>query len=452
MKKKMSRILSVFLVVLLLASLPMAEAFAAYDAKYGTYSEFELAKFDGSNDNNLIGKASISSGSCPGMSLKLSADATQILLSGTPTKPGTYKLTVAFEMRDGQPGSTDATVNVAAVQPTVQASASTTAPKKDDNFQLKLSLTGGAPYEVTLYTNTSNSTSGGAAGTTWTFESDSQNVTVGTKGMESSVQTYYYYLTVKNSAGTATSNVVAVTNPSYTTVTPSPSPSPAGEIKITKQPTGETVEEGGRAVFIARAENAASFVWRIVSPDTTNTYPAKDAPDYFKGLKVSGTDSDRLVLENIPASMNGWKAECKFIAADGKTYLCTNGAIITVKKAEVALKRPTINTQPSGVTKTVGEGTTLTVSASDTNNGGTLKYQWYSNTSASNNQRRDLRELHPAPDRGHCVLLCFRVEHQGRPEQRPRQHRSRSRHIYRCRRYPYADCDCGSNLADSRRG
>ena len=203
--------------------------------------------------------------------------------------------------------------------------------------------------------------------------------------MESSVQTYYYYLTVKNSADTATSNVVAVTNPSYTTVTPSPSPSPAGEIKITKQPTGETVEEGGRAVFIARAENAASFVWRIVSPDTTNTYPAKDAPDYFKGLKVSGTDSDRLVLENIPASMNGWKAECKFIAADGKTYLCTNGAIITVKKAEVALKRPTINTQPSGVTKTVGEGTTLTVSASDTNNGGTLKYQWYSNTSASNN-------------------------------------------------------------------
>ena len=259
MKKNLSRILSVFLIVLLLASLPMAQAFAAYDCKCGTYSELVLAQFNGKDDNNIVDKASISSGSCPGMSLKLSADATQILLSGTPTKPGTYKLTVAFEMRDGQPGSTDATVNVAAVQPTVQASASTTAPKKDDNFQLKLSLTGGAPYEVTLYTNTSNSTSGGAAGTTWTFESDSQNVTVGTKGMESSVQTYYYYLTVKNSAGTATSNVVAVTNPSYTTVTPSPSPSPAGEIKITKQPTGETVEEGGRAVFIARAENAASF-------------------------------------------------------------------------------------------------------------------------------------------------------------------------------------------------
>ncbi len=160
----------------------MAQAFAAYDCKCGTYSELVLAQFSGKDDNNIVDKASISSGSCPGMSLKLSADATQILLSGTPTKPGTYKLTVAFEMRDGQPGSTDATVNVAAVQPTVQASASTTAPKKDDNFQLKLSLTGGAPYEVTLYTNTSNSTSGGAAGTTWTFESDSQNVTVGTKG------------------------------------------------------------------------------------------------------------------------------------------------------------------------------------------------------------------------------------------------------------------------------
>lgn len=91
----------------------MAQAFAAYDCKCGTYSELVLAQFSGKDDNNIVDKASISSGSCPGMSLKLSADATQILLSGTPTKPGTYKLTVAFEMRDGQPGSTDATVNVA---------------------------------------------------------------------------------------------------------------------------------------------------------------------------------------------------------------------------------------------------------------------------------------------------------------------------------------------------
>ena len=87
MKKNLSRILSVFLIVLLLASLPMAQAFAAYDCKCGTYSELVLVQFSGKDDNNIVDKASISSGSCPGMSLKLSADATQILLSGTPTKP-----------------------------------------------------------------------------------------------------------------------------------------------------------------------------------------------------------------------------------------------------------------------------------------------------------------------------------------------------------------------------
>ena len=38
MKNNLSRILSLFLIVLLLSSLPMAQAFAAYDCKYGTYS------------------------------------------------------------------------------------------------------------------------------------------------------------------------------------------------------------------------------------------------------------------------------------------------------------------------------------------------------------------------------------------------------------------------------
>lgn len=47
MKKNLSRILSVFLIVLLLASLPMAQAFAAYDCKCGTYSELVLAQFGG---------------------------------------------------------------------------------------------------------------------------------------------------------------------------------------------------------------------------------------------------------------------------------------------------------------------------------------------------------------------------------------------------------------------
>lgn len=383
MKNTITRILSVLLVIVLLAALLMTEAFAALDCQYGKYSELVVTKFNGSDDNNLVSRASIDSGNVPGMNLKISGDATQIQLVGTPTRPGTYTIAISFEMKDGQPGSMSVTVNVSAVQPTIQATASTTTPAKDENFKFTVQMTGGAPYTVTMFTKAGKDAEA-VQGTTWTLDGDNEPIWVGTKNMDTAVETYYYYFTVKNSAGSATSNSIAVTNPSYTKpaeVTPTPTPA---AIKITKQPTGETVDEGGRAVFVARAENYDKFVWRIVSPDTNTTYTAKEAPDYFRGLTVSGENTERLVLENIPASMNGWKAECKFIAADGKTFLCTNGAVIKVNKAETALKRPSINSQPTGVTKTVGEGATLSVSASDPN-GGTLHYQWYSNTTASNN-------------------------------------------------------------------
>lgn len=376
MKKTLSRIFSVFLVVLLLASLPMVQAFADYSCKYGEYSEIVLAQFSGKDDNNLVGKASVTSGSIPGMSLKISGDATQIQLVGTPTKAGTFTIGYSFEMKDGQPGSNTATVNVAAETPTVKITSNTTTPGKNENFSFTLNMTGGSPYTVTVFTKAGKDADP-VQGTTWTLDGSTETVWVGCKLMEDSVQTYYYYFTVKNNAGTATSNTIAITNPGYT-ATPEPTPTPA--IKITKQPTGETVEAGGRAAFVARAENYDKFVWRLVSPDTTNTIPAADAPAYFSGLKVSGTDSEKLVLENIPESLDGWKAECKFIAADGKTFVCTNGAVIKVNKAE--LKRPTISSQPVGGSKNAGESITLTVSASDPN-GGTLHYQWYSNTAAS---------------------------------------------------------------------
>ena len=378
MKKTMKRILSIFLVVMLLAALPMTQAFAAYDCQYGKYTELELSSFSGASDNDLVGRASIDSGNVPGMNIKISGDARKIQLVGTPTRPGSYNLGISFEMKDGQPGSFNITVNVSAVQPTISVTSSTTAPGKNENFKFTVSMTGGAPYTVTMFTKAGKDNDA-VQGITWTLDGENEPLWFNSNSMDSDVDIYYYYFTVKNSAGTATSNNIAINNPYYT----KPSPTPAA-IKITKQPTGETVDEGGRAVFVARAENYDKFVWRIVSPDTNTTYTAKEAPNYFKGLTVSGQDTERLVLENIPQSMNGWKAECKFIAADGKTFLCTNGAVIRVNKVEVALKRPSITTQPSGVTKTVGEGATLSVAATDPN-GGTLHYQWYSNTTASNN-------------------------------------------------------------------
>lgn len=173
------------------------------------------------------------------------------------------------------------------------------------------------------------------------------------------------------------------------TATPAPSATPAPEAppKITKHPTGETVEVGGSAKFIARADNAKQIIWRIVSKDTTNTVPAKDASGYFSGLKVSGLDTDTLILSNIPSSMNGWSVECRFVNDYGSSF--TKGAVITIENAAAAtpkpetaeVKAPVINTQPRGVNQEIGAGCTLSVEA-NAPDGGTLSYQWYSSPSA----------------------------------------------------------------------
>ncbi len=187
--------------------------------------------------------------------------------------------------------------------------------------------------------------------------------------------------------------------------------------KITKHPTGETVEAGGAAKFIARAENASKFTWRIVSKDTTCTYKASEAEYYFPGLEVSGTDTDTLILSNIPASMSTWSVECMFQNDYGNSF--TNGAIITVKSnapAATAAPKPTVaptakpaesnnsndtstntgstenpantaadpNTKPANLTTQPkssqvkkGETVTLNVYATSPDNGD-ISYQWYS--------------------------------------------------------------------------
>lgn len=249
--------------------------------------------------------------------------------------------------------------------------------------------------------------------------------------------TTYYFVGVKAVSGSVQStavysNVVYISYDGYNGTTGTVNN--GGALKITKNPTGETVDAGGKATFVARADNAASHVWRIVSKDTTKTVTAKEAPAYFSGLTVSGADTDTLVLSNIPSSMHEWSVECKFIAADGKTYVCTTGAIIRVRGASsssststsgsattpsstakpaatynptstakpttspavtnapntgdtsAAIAVPTISTQPVGAVLSEGETTTLTVTAAPaaTDGGTQLCYQWYRNDTNSN--------------------------------------------------------------------
>lgn len=204
--------------------------------------------------------------------------------------------------------------------------------------------------------------------------------------------------------------------------TPTAAPVTGEPPHITKHPTGETVEPGGSAQFVARADDATKITWRLVSKDTTVTYNAADGPDYFPGLSVDGLGTERLTLENIPSSLNEWCVEAKFENGNGASY--SNGARITVKAANtntnnnnstnnnntnnnsnnstnnntnnsnnngsdnqntgtdlgndgLTTKTPNINMAPQSTRLKKGETCTLTVQATSPNNG-ELSYQWYS--------------------------------------------------------------------------
>ena len=117
------------------------------------------------------------------------------------------------------------------------------------------------------------------------------------------------------------------------TATPAPSAAPVTvpAIRITKSPTDETVDEGGKAIFIARADNAQSITWIIVSPDTKTVYEIDKCPSEFSPLKAEGQGTEKITLTEVPYAINGWRVQCYFSGNGGPAY--TSGAIITVNKA-----------------------------------------------------------------------------------------------------------------------
>ena len=166
-----------------------------------------------------------------------------------------------------------------------------------------------------------------------------------------------------------------------------------GNVVVTKSPTGEKVNRGGKASFVAYANNYTAITWRLVSSDTEETINAAAAPQFFDGLVVTGANTTRLTLTNITDNLNGWQVECKFDGPNGPVY--TAGARITVNGSTAngtttdrnpygrvvsaiggAGSLPAINGQPTGAELTSGKATTLSVTAG-TDNGDELHYQWY---------------------------------------------------------------------------
>ena len=129
----------------------------------------------------------------------------------------------------------------------------------------------------------------------------------------------------------------------------------AGEAAvISKNPGGETVKEGGSSLFTAAANNYTQVAWKIVSFDGATILSAEQAPGSFSGLTVrtykqnSWPYNEAIKLDNIPASMNGWKVVADFTGNDGN-IVSTTGATIAIEGLALPTPTPAPTLEPTPV-------------------------------------------------------------------------------------------------------
>ena len=113
---------------------------------------------------------------------------------------------------------------------------------------------------------------------------------------------------------------------------------------VTKDPTGETVDEGGSCSFVARATGNPEITWYITDNEGY-TVLASRAYKNFDGLKATGCDSEKLKLSNIPASLDGYYVYAVFSNDAGETE--SEMAFIRVNPEETPTPRPTKTPKPT---------------------------------------------------------------------------------------------------------
>ncbi len=89
--------------------------------------------------------------------------------------------------------------------------------------------------------------------------------------------------------------------------------------EVITHPEPQIVIEGGKCTFTAAGKGHTGITWRIQSPDGSEDFPFTDAPTHFRGLKVSGKNSNKLTLSKIPGEMDGWLVYCCYSNKTGKT-------------------------------------------------------------------------------------------------------------------------------------
>jgi uncharacterized repeat protein (TIGR02543 family) len=121
-----------------------------------------------------------------------------------------------------------------------------------------------------------------------------------------------------------------------------------------------------------------TFIYTLTVPNSVNSITIEATATDSKRQSITGTGAKFISVGENPFTIT-------VTAEDNAT---TKGYLLIVTRSEadapiVNAATPTITTQPTGGSAQQGTATTLTVAATKSD-AGTLSYQWYSNTSASN--------------------------------------------------------------------
>lgn len=99
---------------------------------------------------------------------------------------------------------------------------------------------------------------------------------------------------------------------------------------IIKNPTAETVDEGGWASFAVSANYARDYEWFLEDPNRQQAISVSDLKLVYQGMSATGDGSTKMNLYNIPYELNGWKVVCNFIGAGTNNSVKSQGALLTV--------------------------------------------------------------------------------------------------------------------------
>ncbi|MEK3773643.1 S-layer homology domain-containing protein [Paenibacillus sp. FSL K6-4396] len=309
--------------------------------------------------------------------------ATSLTYAAPTTSEGTtYYYVIVTNTNNGVNGTKTAMATSNVAQVTVNALVHAAAPTiniqpaneaanlgaSSPTLSVNATVSDGGTLSYKWYSNTTNSTTGGtlisgATSSTYAAPTTSEGTT-------------YYYVTVTNinngvngtKTATTTSNAVYVTvNALVHAAAPTINIQPANEAANlgASSPTlsvNATVSDGGTLSYKWYSNTTNSTTGgTLISGATSSTYTAPTTSE--------GTIYYYIIVTNTNNGVNGMKT----------ATTTSNAAQVTVS-ALIDAAAPTINTQPADATVDEGASSpTLSVGAT-ISDGGTLSYQWYSNT------------------------------------------------------------------------